>query len=168
MRKALTLALLSTALALLLLPASSPAAVTPTTAEKQVIRLVNKERAKKGFAPVKFNAALTRAARAHSRQMAQRSVLVHRSANGETVAARLIRYGYKRAGYRSWSVGENVARARSGSLFATPNGIVSLWMASKAHRRVILTAKFRNGGVGVAKSASGQRYFTLDVGRRIR
>jgi len=168
MRKALTLALLSTALALFILPVSSADALTPTKAEKTVISLVNAERAEKGLAPVKFNTALTRAARAHSRQMARRGVLTHRSANGDTVARRLIRNGYKRSGYRSWSVGENIARARAGTLFATPNGIVYLWMHSTAHRKVILTAKFRNVGVGIAKSASGQRYFTLDMGRRIR
>ena len=168
MRKALTLALLSTALVLLLLPASSQAAITPTKAEKKVISLVNKERAKHGLAPVRFNASLTRAARAHSRQMARRGVLTHRSANGDTVARRLIRHGYKRSGYRTWSVGENIARARAGTLFATPDGTVCLWMNSRAHRQVILKAKFRNVGVGVARSANGMRYFTLDMGRRIR
>ena len=167
-KTALVLVLLSTAVLLLLLPASSAAAVTPTKAEKKVIALVNRERAKNGLAPVKLNPALTRAARAHARQMARRGVLTHRSANGDTVARRLVRHGYKRAGYRSWSVGENVARARTGTLFATPNGTVALWMGSRVHRQVILKAKFRNAGVGIARSSTGQRYFTLDLGRRIR
>jgi uncharacterized protein YkwD len=168
MKKALTLALLSTALAMLLLPAVSEAAVRPTAAEKKVIRLVNAERAKLGLAPVRFNAALTRAARAHSAQMAKRGILTHRSANGDTVAKRLIRYGYKRTGYSSWSAGENIARATAGTLSATPEGIVPLWMGSTAHRQVILTAKFRDVGVGLARSSSGMRYVTLDLGRRVR
>ena len=98
-KTALVLVLLSTAVLLLLLPASSAAAVTPTKAEKKVIALVNRERAKNGLAPVKLNPALTRAARAHARQMARRGVLTHRSAKGDTVARRLVRHGYKRAGY---------------------------------------------------------------------
>lgn len=168
MRKALTLALLSTALALLLLPAAAQATTQPTATDKKVISLVNKERAKYGLAAVRFKASLTRAARAHLREMSRRGVLTHRSANGASIGQRLIKHGYKRSGSRSWSVGENIARARAGTLFATPDGTVCLWMSSRAHRQVILTAKFRNVGVGVARSANGMRYFTLDMGRRIR
>lgn len=166
MRTALTLALLSAVLAPLLVPASSPA-IKPTSAEKEVIRLVNTERAKKGLKPAKFAASLTRAARAHSRQQARRGILTHTSANGDGVGRRLIRYGYKRRGYRYWSVAENVARARSRSLLATPPGAVCLWMGSTAHRRVMLRRNARNVGVGIF-SSGGQRYFTLDMGRRIR
>jgi len=166
--KALTLALLSPFLALLLIPASSQAAIEPTSAEKQVIRLVNEERTERGLKPLKLAVSLTRAARAHSRQQARRGLLTHKSVNGDGVAPRLIRYGYKRRGYRYWCVGENVARASSGSLLATPAGAVYLWMASAAHRRVILRRNVRNVGVGIARSAGGQRYFTLDVGRRVR
>jgi uncharacterized protein YkwD len=41
-------------------------------------------------------------------------------------------------------------------------------MSSSAHRRVILRRNVRHAGIGVATSAGGQRYFTLDVGRRVR
>ena len=168
MRRILTFVLLSPLLALLLVPASSPAAVKPSNAEKAVIRLVNEERRVRGLKPLVFTVSLTRAARAHSRQQARRGVLTHRSANGDGVAPRLIRHGYKRRGYRYWSVGETVARASSGSILATPAGAVYLWMTSAAHRRVILKREGRNVGVGIARSAGGQRYFTLDVGRRVR
>ncbi len=166
--KALTLALISSVLVAVLLPTAPAAAVSPTAAEKKVVVLLNKERAKRGLGPVKLNAALTRAARAHSRQMARRGVLTHLSANRDTVAERLIRHGFRRAGYRSWSAGENIARARLGTLFATPAGVVRLWMGSQSHRRVILRPGFLSVGVGVAKSSCGQRYFTLDLGRRVR
>jgi len=167
MRKALTLALLSTALALLLLPAAAQATTQPTATDKKVISLVNKERAKYGLAAVRFKASLTRAARAHLREMSRRGVLTHRSANGASIGQRLIKHGYKRSGYRSWSAGENVARARLGSLMATPAAIVVLGMNSKQHRQVILKREFRDVGVGIAASGSGMRYFTLDMGRRI-
>jgi uncharacterized protein YkwD len=166
MRKALTLVLLIS-LALLLIPAVAQA-ITPTSAEKKVVRLVNKERVKRGLAPLRLKASLLRAARAHSRQLARRGVLTHTSANGDGVARRLIRHGFKRRGYRYWTVGENIARASSGSLLSTPVGAMSLWMASPAHRRVILKRSVRNVGVGIARSDGGQRYFTLDVGRRVR
>lgn len=171
MRKIVTLALLSTTLALLVFayPATrAQAAVTPTTTEQQVIKLVNSQRAKKGLVPIRFNASLTRAARAHSRDMASRGVLTHTSANGDSVGRRVIRFGYTASGYSSWSVGENIARAKSGTVAATPEGIVMMWMTSTAHRANILTSKWRDAGVGMATSDNGQRYFTIDFGRRIR
>jgi uncharacterized protein YkwD len=171
MRKIVTLALVSAALALLLFAYPSPqaqAAIVPTSTEKQVIDLVNAERTKRGLAPVRFQAYLTRGARAHSRDMANREKLTHTSANGDTVSRRLIRYGYTTSGYSSWSVGENIARATSGSVGATPHGIVAMWMASDAHRANILRAKWRDVGVGVATSDGNRRYFTLDFGRRTR
>jgi uncharacterized protein YkwD len=168
MRKALTLALLSTALALLLLPAPARATTPqPTSAEKKMIELVNAERARHGLAPVRFNASLTRAARAHSSEMARRNTLTHTSANGATITQRLIKHGYTRSGYRSWSAGENVARARTGTLFSTPSGVVSSWMSSTGHRQVVLKREFRDVGIGISTSASGMRYFTLDMGRRV-
>jgi uncharacterized protein YkwD len=99
--------------------------------------------------------------------MARRGILTHNSANGDTVATRLVRHGFTQSGYRYWSAGENIARARAGTVLATPDGIVYGWMHSTAHRQVILRAEFRRTGVGVARSAGGMLYFTLDVGRRI-
>ncbi len=39
------------------------------------------------------------------------------------------------------------------------------WMQSDGHRRVILTAAFRDIGVGTA-TGGGMRWFTVDFGRR--
>ena len=41
-------------------------------------------------------------------------------------------------------------------------------MHSSTHRAVVLKSSFRNVGVGIAKSSSGVRYYTLDMRRRIR
>ncbi len=140
----------------------------PTTTEARIIDLVNKQRAKRGLRPVRVRYDLTRAARAHARDLARRNRLTHRSANGDSTGSRLRRYGYTSGGYRSWSVGENIAWGRYGTLHATPTAIVAAWMKSTSHRRVILRTVFRDVGVGVAKSGSGRRYFTLDMGRRTR
>ncbi len=140
----------------------------PTRTEARIISLVNKQRAKRGLRPVRVRYDLTRAARAHSRDVARRNSLTHRSANGDSPGSRLRRYGYTSSGYRSWSVGENIAWGRYGTLHATPTAIVAAWMKSYSHRKVILRKLFRDVGVGVAKSGSGRRYFTLDMGRRRR
>ncbi len=142
-----TLALLATMLAFLI-PAVARAATTPTSTEKQVIELVNKERTKRGLAPVKFKASLTYAARAHSSEMARRGKLTHTSANGKSFARRLMKHGYKRSGYRSWSAGEDIARAKKGSIYATPTVIVPPgWRAAP-------TARHPQGRVPTSASTS--------------
>lgn len=140
----------------------------PTTTEARIIDLVNKQRARRGLRPVRVRYDLTRAARVHARDMARRNRLTHRSANRGSTSSRLRHYGYTSSGYRYWSIGENIAWARSGTLDATPAAIVAAWMNSYSHRKVILLAVFRDVGVGVAKSDGGRRYFTLDMGRRRR
>ena len=164
MKKALILSLLTLAFGLMLQPAVA-SALTPTKAEQQVITLVNKERAKRGLAPVHFRASLTRAARFHSNEMADRQVLTHISRCGWAPAQRVRHFGYTASGYSYWRVGEDLAAGTAGTLYATPTVTVQRWMQSDGHRRVILTAAFRDIGVGVARGG-GMRYFTLDLGRR--
>jgi uncharacterized protein YkwD len=164
-KKALTLSLLAAVVVLLFLPATAPA-LTPTSTEKQVISLINKERTKRGLAKVRFKSSLTRAARSHSTEMAKRRRLTHYSANGWSFATRLRRKGYTSRGYRYWSVGENIARAKKGTLWATPTVIVAKWMGSSVHRKNILKRAFRDVGVGIRTSSDGKWYYTVDLGRR--
>jgi uncharacterized protein YkwD len=140
----------------------------PNPTETNIINLVNKQRTTRGLRPVRVRYDLTRAARVHSRDMARRNRLTHRSGNGDSTGRRLRRYGYTSNGYRYWSVGEDIAWGRYGTQDATPETIVRRWMRSSAHRKIILKRVFRDAGVGVAKSGSGRRYFTLDMGRRTR
>ena len=46
--------------------------------------------------------------------------------------------------------------------------IVKLWMGSPAHRAVLLTARLRDVGVGIVAGNDGRRYFTVDLGRRVK
>ncbi len=171
MRKALTIAILPAVLfsLLLLLPLALPSsslAATPTTTEKQILSLVNAKRTARGLAPVRFQSNLMFAARAHSRDMARRNILTHYSAGGTAVSQRLLSFGYKRTGYTSWTVGENVGCASTS--VATPQKIVSMWMNSTAHRAIILKRSFRDTGIGIATSSVGMRFYTLDMGRRVK
>jgi uncharacterized protein YkwD len=140
----------------------------PTTTEARVIDLVNKERVKRSLRPVRVRWHLTRAARYHARDMARRNRLTHYSWNGYSVGKRLQYFGYKRSGCRYWTVGENIARGKAGTLYATPEAIVASWMRSYGHRKVMLRSVYRDVGVGVRKSANGYYYYTLDMGRRVR
>lgn len=173
MRKALAIVFvtLATALPALVLPLvvqpATAEAATPTRAERRVVAAINSERSERGLAALHFKTSLVRAARAHSSEMAKRDVLTHSCLKGWSVAQRLRYYGYKSSGYSSWTVGETLAAAPAGTGFATPKVIVSLWMDSPGHREVLLTARFRDAGVGIRTAADGTRYFTVDFGRRV-
>ena len=149
------------------LPAAAAASVSLTVLEHDVLACVNAERVERGLAPVRPQADLMCAARAHSRSMAHRSYFSHSSLSGASFGVRLLGYGYTRDGFAKWSVGENIASARVGSVAATARGVVLLWMQSAAHRGVILRGDFRDAGIGIHREG-GKRYFTLDLGRRAR
>lgn len=175
MKKRFGIVLLVVALATLFLatlPTTAPA-LTLNSYEKQVVSLINKQRAKRGLPKVSVHAKLVDAARAHSTDMAGQKYFRHSSLSGETFSQRVIRHGYKRAGYSYWKVGENIAWGSG--LYSSPTVIVQAWMKSKAHRNVILTKRFRDIGVGAVKCEDGFGecegvvwFFTLDLGRRIR
>jgi uncharacterized protein YkwD len=145
---------------------TSTSTFTLTTKEQLVIQLVNKQRTSRGLASLRANVALVKAARGHSAEMVHKRYFNHDSYNGTAFSSRLISYGYKRAGYSSWSVGECIAWGQG--LLGTPQAIVSSWMHSPSHRAIILTARFRDVGVGVHSGSymGGAFFFTLDFGRR--
>ena len=151
----------------LLAPSGAHASVSLTAIERQVLDCVNRERVRHGLARVRAQADLTRAARAHSRDMAHQSYFAHASAAGQTYVQRVIDCGYERTGWSRWTVGENIYSARVGTLLATAQVVVTRWMGSPEHRRVLLASVFRDAGIGVHE-AGGTKYFTLDLGRRVR
>lgn len=167
MKKALVILLLTFTFGLVLSPGVAQA-LTPTLGEARVIAAVNAERTKRGLVPVKFNAKLTTAARYHSPDMAKRNLLTHVSSCGWTTGQRVRAFGYTAVGCTYYKIGENVGRGYRETIWTTPEGMVSLWMGSDAHRAVILTASFRDIGVGIRwNSTYTWRYFTADFGRRI-
>ena len=90
--------------------------------------------------PLSLAPALTRAARAHSRDMAAHDFFSHIGSDGSTPARRATRAGYR------WSmVGENIA-----SGVRTPREAVAGWLASPHHCANIMTAGFRQMGVAFA------------------
>ena len=157
---------------LVILPATASASITLTPKEKRVVALINKIRTKRDLPKLRVKPCLVRAARAHSAEMGEKQYFGHSSHNGDSYKRRLIKFGYKRAGYSYWAVGENIAWGSG--VASTPEVVVDRWMHSKYHRAVILTKRFRNIGIGVRSYADGfgtcaypVDFFTLDLGRRI-
>ncbi len=152
---------------------ATPAFAVPLNSyEKQVLTLVNKQRAKHHLKRLWVNDKLMVAAREHSAEMGEKQYFAHDSKSGEKWSRRIIRCGYKRSGYRFWKAGENIYYGSG--VYSSPRVVVKAWMASKPHRAVILTKAFRNIGIGAVKTENGYRsckgdvwFFTLDLGRRI-
>ena len=115
-------------LATLVVAPASAHAISMTKAEKKVLALVNHARATHGLHKLKMVRSLERASRAHSREMASSNYFSHNSYDGESFAARLIRFGYTPSGCTSWTVGEDIAFGYDSG--GTPKAIFEAWMHS--------------------------------------
>jgi uncharacterized protein YkwD len=117
---------------------------------------INAQRDRYGLRPLKLNKRLSRAARGHARDMVRRDYFAHDSLGGGTFVDRIRRSGYLR-GASSWSVGENLAWGSHER--SAPRTITEMWMNSPGHRANILSASFREIGIGLAiggPNAGGQ------------
>ena len=128
--------------------------------------LINRQRAAHRLAPLRYNAALGRAARGHSVDMVVHGYFSHASRDGGSPFARIYQSGYVSPSH-ACALGENIA-AGMGTL-GTPAAIVHAWMNSPLHRANILDSDYRDTAVGVAYgypgSNSGGATFTEDFGR---
>ena len=132
---------------------------------RQVLQLTNAARAhgrtcgQRYFPPappLTLAPALTRAARAHSRDMALHRFFSHTGSDGSNPGERVTRAGYR------WSeVGENIETRA-----ATPREAVAAWLRSPPHCANIMTAGFRQLGVGFAinRDSNAVIYWTEDFG----
>jgi uncharacterized protein YkwD len=118
---------------------------------------------------VKVVGPLDRAALLHSRDMIVRDYFSHSSLAGASIATRARSAGYSTSGCSRWTVGEVIAWGSSSR--GTPRSIFKSWMRSSTHRRVILTKRWRDVGIGCARGTyrgfSGAVMYTIDFGRRV-
>lgn len=108
--------------------------------EREVLRLVNVERKRRGLQPLTWNPAMARAARYHAADMAHDNYFDHASYDkgGRKVCAtftRIRKFGSGSA--------ENIAVGGN-----TPAGTMRQWMNSPGHKKNILSAGSKSLGVG--------------------
>ena len=130
-------------------PQTRAAAASTSAMEQAVLQQINEYRRQKGLSVLTLNATISRQARIHSQDMASSRVLSHDGFNAriQTIA--------KSIAYRS--AAENVAFNMG---FANPDRqAVEGWLKSTGHRRNI-EGNFGLTGIGVAKNAQGEYYFT--------
>jgi uncharacterized protein YkwD len=116
----------------------------------RVVALCNAERAKSGARALVNDAAIARVATFRSADMVARNYFAHTDPDGHDPFWHL-----RDAGISYRAAGENIAMG-----YATPEAVVTGWMNSSGHRANILNASFGKLGVGLARNAKGQIYWT--------
>jgi uncharacterized protein YkwD len=111
---------------------------------KQVVYLVNSERAKAGCSALIVSPQLSAAAQGHSEDMALNDFFSHTSKDGRSPWDRI-----RDTGYEFRSAGENIAAG-----YSTAASAVNGWMNSSGHRANILNCGFQETGVGYYYLAS--------------
>lgn len=118
-------------------------AASPSSAESEVLRLVNVERAKANLKPLTFDSCLYGKAKTWSDTMSSTGSFKHQDLGGIFKAC---------PGNRT--LGENIAAGQR-----TPQEVVQAWMNSPGHRANILNGSFTKLGVGETN-----HYWTQDFG----
>jgi len=126
--------------------------------EAGLLRAVNATRAAYGLRPVRYDAILERAARAHSAEMLRDHYFAHGAFRQRMLAFHV----------RGPFVGENLAWG-AGS-FATPQAVIREWLASPEHRANLLRPGFERIGIGTVNGSfrgfDGAVVITADFGGR--
>jgi len=137
--------------------AASPAGATPgseavrmQSLETGVLASLNAFRKEHGLGPLRLSPSLSRAARQHSMEMAERGYFAHDSANGSTFDKRIARF-YPMGFHRYWSVGENL-------LWSSPDvdasRALTMWINSPEHKANMLNRRWREIGLSAVHSSS--------------
>jgi len=111
--------------------------------EAGVLAQINFIRVEHGLVALRLSADLGGAADEHSQEMAADGYFQHDSFDGSVFWKRIAAF-YSAAGYRYWSVGENL-------LWASPSvgsvRALQMWMGSPEHRANILDPRWREIGI---------------------
>jgi uncharacterized YkwD family protein len=106
--------------------------------EREVVRLLNEERIKRGLAALKINTRLSYVARLKAKDMRDKNYFSHTSPTYGTPFQMMKDFGIF---YRS--AGENIAMGQR-----TPSEVMTAWMNSPGHRANILNSNYTEAGVG--------------------
>jgi uncharacterized protein YkwD len=118
--------------------------------------LINAYRKEKGLKPLKLNAALTEAAKAHSRDLAKWDRISHYGSDGSNPWDRV-----KRAGYNAKVAAENVGTGQ-----ASMEEVLKGWQASPGHNKNLLLADVEHMGIALVQDPRTEfkTFWTLVVG----
>jgi uncharacterized protein YkwD len=135
---------------------SQPSPSYDTEAERQLLDMANRERAKAGLPPLQKDEGLTKAARAHATAMAAQQKLSHQFSGEPNLEHRLAANTKTQLD----QAGENVAFA------PTIERAQDSLMHSPPHRAILLNAGYNVAGFSVVRSGS-LLYVTQDFGHSL-
>jgi uncharacterized protein YkwD len=142
--------------------ADVPATSASATATRAAIAcLIDAARAARHQPALRRNAHLQTAAQKHARSLDADRPLTHAGSGGSTPLTRIADAGYAR-GADGFSAAETLGRSK-GSL-TTPAARVASWLGAPATRRLLLSAKYRDVGVGVV-TAGDVATFVVEVAK---
>jgi uncharacterized protein YkwD len=161
------------------LPSKHPKpAISALDLEKRIHATINRERTAHGLPPLDWDETLSRVARSHSKDMADRDYFSHESPEGRGFSYRYRQQGYTcalRIGNAIHTGAENIALVGLYRSITTINGVayydwntaeqiaittVQGWMNSPGHRKNILAPYWQNQGIGVFLSTDDKVYIT--------
>ena len=130
--------------------------LTLAGAEKEMVRLLNVERTKKGLVALQVDSRLTTIARARSVDMATKHYFSHTQPDGRNVfdllnAAKVVWYGAGEIiAWNNWpTLADSAVQAKNG------------WMGSTGHRNIVLSTSYNYVGIGLAVEAgTGKKLWT--------
>lgn len=114
---------------------------------KEVVDLVNAERAKEGLSPLTIDTKVQAAAQVRATECEQ--LFSHTRPDGSSFATALQE---QEVSYRG--AGENIAWGQR-----SPEAVMNAWMNSAGHRANIMNPNFTTIGVGYYQNASGTNYW---------
>ncbi len=114
---------------------------------KEVVDLVNAERAKEGLSPLSVNTNVQAAAMVRAKECEQLFSHTRPDGSSFTTALKEQNVSYKNAG-------ENIAWGQK-----SPQEVMNAWMNSSGHRANIMNPNFTTIGVGYYENANGTDYW---------
>ncbi|HEX7059951.1 MAG TPA: CAP domain-containing protein [Solirubrobacterales bacterium] len=147
----------------------APAEATYHQLRTSLLCLINRARERRGIQSLRFSPELRRSATGHSWDMVRNGYFSHYGSSGSDLTVRVAHAGYL-ARANAYLVGENIGGG-PGRQFGSPAAVFRSWMHSPGHRDNLLSSRFRDVGVGVARGypnggGSSAATFTLDLGTR--
>jgi uncharacterized protein YkwD len=128
--------------------------------EQAALEMINQSRRQHGLPSLSMDESLRSAARAHSRDMAQRKFFAHVDPDGRGLAERLrtagVAFGYA-AENLGWSAGYSTPLD---GVTANHSQMMGEVPPNDGHRRNILNDRLRKVGIGVYTGADGKVYYT--------
>ncbi len=119
--------------------------------DKELLELVNKERASLGLGSLSLDTMLSSVAAAHSEDMAERDYIDHTNPDGVGPFDRI-----DAAGISYVSAAENIA-----SGFATAEKVFNSWMNSEKHKANLVNPEFGKIGIGYYAGGTNGTYWTV-------